>query len=239
MNELILIASLIFIFGFTILAYLYFGKAGLFCFTAIATMLANIEVLILVHAFGMEQTLGNVLFAATFLITDILSECEGRREADKAVWIGIFTTVVFLLITQSWMLYIPSEGDTAMPAIREIFSSTPRMVMASLSVYAVTQMFDVWLYHKWWKLTEKKSGSKRKFLWLRNNGSTLVSQLLNSFLFTFAAFAGTYDVKTLFTIFGSSYLIFIFTSLLDTPMVYLARYISDKKKLNPALRYFD
>lgn len=64
--------------------------------TAITTVSANIEVLMLVKAFGMEQTLGNVLFAATFLITDILSECEGKRAADKAVWIGVFSQVFFL-----------------------------------------------------------------------------------------------------------------------------------------------
>ncbi len=74
-------------------------------------------------------------------------------------------------------------------------------------------------------LPKKKFGDKKRFLWLRNNGSTLVSQLINAFLFTIVAFAGTYDWITLMSIFGSSYVIFIFTSLLDTPIVYLARKI--------------
>lgn len=230
-NELILIVSLIFIFGSALLAYKYFGKTGLYCISAVATVLANIEVLILVKAFGMVQTLGNVLFAVTFLITDILSECESREAANKAVWIGIFSSVFFLVISQSWMLYVPSDADWVMPAISQVFTNTPRMLLASLSVYAVSQMFDVWLYHQWWKLTEKKSGSKRKYLWLRNNGSTLVSQLLNTVLFTIIAFVGTYDWKSLLSIIGSSYVIYVFTSLLDTPAVYLARRISDKKKL--------
>ncbi len=232
-NELILIASVIFIFGSTLLAYKYFGKAGLYAVSALAAVLANIEALVLIKAFGMEQTLGNVLFAATFLITDILSECEGKAAANKAVYIGIFTSLFFLVISQSWMLYIPSDADGAMGYISELFSQTPRLVLASLSVYAISQMFDVWLYHKWWKLTEKKTGDKRKYLWLRNNGSTLISQLINTFLFTVIAFAGVYDWKTLMSIFGSSYIIYIFTSLLDTPAVYLARRINDNKKLNP------
>lgn len=237
-NELILIVSLIFIFGAALLAYKYFGKAGLYCISAIATVLANIEVLVIIKAFGMSQTLGNILFAVTFLVTDILSECEGREAANKAVFIGIFSSVFFLAISQSWMLYVPSSEDWAMPAITQIFSNTPRLVLASLSVYAISQMFDVWLYHQWWKLTEKKTGDKRKFLWLRNNGSTLVSQLINTLLFTLIAFAGTYDWKTVFSIFGSSYVIYIFTSLLDTPAVYIARRISDKKKLTPHLNSF-
>lgn len=228
-NELLLIGSVIFIFSMTLFAYKFFGKTGLYCMSAIATVLANIEVLILVDAFGMEQTLGNVLFAATFLITDILSECEGKKAANKAVWIGMFTSVFFLLLSQSWMLYIPSENDWAMDAIKTVFSNTPRMLIASFVVYAVSQMFDVWLYHKWWAFTEKKFGDKRKFLWLRNNGSTLISQILNTLLFTAFAFYGTYDIKTLLSIFASSYVIYIFTSLLDTPIVYLARKINDKR----------
>ena len=227
-NELLLLGSVVFIFSGALCAYRFFGKTGLYCVSVLATVLANIEVLILVSAFGMEQTLGNVLFAVTFLITDILSECEGTAAAGKAVWMGMFTSLFFLLLSQSWLMYIPSQGDWAMGAIREIFSSTPRMLTASFLVYAVSQAFDVWLYHKWWAFTEKKYGDRRKFLWLRNNGSTLLSQLLNTLLFTLAAFWGTYDGATLLSIFASSYVIYIFTSLLDTPALYLARRMHEK-----------
>lgn len=209
----------------TLAAYRLFGKAGLYCLSAIATVLANIEVLLLIDAFGMEQTLGNVLFAVTFLITDILSECEGKKEANRAVWIGIFSSLFFLLLSQSWLLYLPAGGDQVMPSLKGVFSNTPRMLVASLTVYAISQLVDVWLYHKWWALTEKKCGDRKRFLWLRNNGSTLISQIVNTFLFTLFAFYGTYDAATLFSIFLSSYVIFIFTSLLDTPVLYLARKI--------------
>lgn len=232
LNELLLIGSLIFIFAMTLASYKFFGKTGLYCMSAVATVLANIEVLILINAFGMEQTLGNVLFASTFLVTDILSECEGKKEANKAVWIGMFTSLFFLLLSQSWLLYIPSDGDFAMESIKGVFSNTPRMLIASFIVYAVSQMFDVWLYHKWWAFTEKKFGDKRRFLWMRNNGSTLISQIVNTLLFTLFAFLGTYDFKTLVSVFASSYVIFIFTSLLDTPVVYLARRINDKRMKN-------
>ena len=190
MNELILAASVVFIFGAVLLAYRLAGNAGLYCMTVTVTILSNIEVLILVNAFGMEQTLGNVLFAATFLITDILSENSGKKAANRAVFLGIGGSAFFALLTCSWMLYKPAESDWAMPSIRAIFSTTPRMVLASMSVYAVSQFLDVWLYHKWWDFTDRKFGQHRKFLWLRNNGSTLISQLVNTILFNLAAFAG-------------------------------------------------
>ena len=153
-NELLLIGSLLFIFGMVLIAFRLFGKTGLYCVSVVATILANIEVIILVDAFGMEQTLGNVLFASTFLITDILSECEGKKAANRAVVIGIFSTVFFLALSQSWLLYTPSENDLSAEAIHGVFSTTPRVVLASLGVYAISQFFDVWLYHQWWKLNK-------------------------------------------------------------------------------------
>ena len=226
-NELLLVLELLFVFVMALSGYRLFGKAGLYCLTAITTILANIEVLVLVEAFGMEQTLGNVLFAVTFLITDILSECEGKRAANTSVAIGLFASVFFLTLSQGWLLYHPSPNDFASDPLRAIFSTTPRLMLSSFSVYAISQLFDVWLYHKWWAFTEKKSGDSRRFLWLRNNGSTLISQIVNTLLFTFFAFYGVYDTPTLISIFLSSYVIFVFTSLLDTPALYLARRIHD------------
>lgn len=222
-NELLLILSLFSLFGAVLIFYRLFGKLGLYVWTVIATISANIEVLILVDAFGLEQTLGNVLFATTFLVTDILSENHSKKEADTAVNIGIATSLTFILISQSWMLYTPSINDFARPSIEIIFSNTPRLMLASLIVYAICQKFDVWAYHKWWAFTRKRCGDSKRFLWLRNNGSTLVSQLLNAVLYTLGAFLGLYDVPTLISIALSSYIIFIVTSLADTPVIYLAR----------------
>ncbi len=228
MNELLLIASLLVVYGGVLLAFRLFGKTGLYCFTCIATITANIEVLILVNAFGMEQTLGNILFASTFLVTDILSEIAGKKEAQKAVNLGIFTSVLFIIISQSWLLYQPSANDWAQEPIRSIFSNTPRLMIVSVLVYAICQRFDVWAYHKWWNFTKTKFGDEKRFLWLRNNGSTLISQLLNTILYTFGAFWGMYEFPVLLNIALASYVIFIATSLADTPFVYLARKINEK-----------
>lgn len=231
MNELILFGSVVLIFGAVVLAWRMFGKAGLYAMTAATAILSNIEVLILVNAFGMEQTLGNVLFASNFLITDILSENAGKKEANTAVFLGLFVSVFFVILTGSWLLYTPSENDWVMPSVRAIFSATPRTVLASMTVYAVSQLMDVWLYHRFWDFTTRKSGSRKRFLWLRNNGATLLSQLVNTVLFTLAAFAGRegYDGALLLRIMLSSYAIYIVTSLLDTPAVYIARRIREQQ----------
>lgn len=229
-NELLLILGIITIYTCVVLFYRFLGKAGLYCWTVLATITANIEVLIVVNAFGMEQTLGNILFASTFLVTDILSETEGKHSANKAVLIGILTSCVFILISQSWMLYTPNKNDWASPAIASVFSNTPRLMISSIVVYAIVQAFDVFAYHAIWSKTTKLCSDSRKFLWLRNNGSTLVSQFFNTLLYNFAAFWGIYETKTLINIVLSSYVIFIFTSLLDTPAVYMARRVSPAAK---------
>lgn len=231
MNELLLIISLVIIYGATLLAYRLFGKAGLFAFTAIVTIVANIEVLILIDGFGMEQTLGNVMFASTYLATDILSENEGKKDAARAVYIGVFSAAAMLVFSQYWFLFTPSANDWVMPSIKSIFSQTPRLMLASFLGYAISQRLDVWLYHKWWEMTEKKSGNSRAYLWLRNNGSTLISQIINTLIFNLIAFTGLYDTPTLISIVVSSYVIYIFTSLLDTPVVYIARRLKERGRI--------
>ena len=224
-NEVLLILNLIFIYSSVLIFYKGLGTIGLYCWTVFATITANIEVLLVVDAFAMEQTLGNILFASTFIVTDILSETEGKKAAQKAVIIGIMTSLVFIIISNCWIRYIPSDSDFASAAIKTIFSNTPRLMISSITVYTIVQLFDVFAYHFIWKITTTISKSKENFLWLRNNGATLISQLLNTFLYTFAAFYGIYSTKTLFNIVFSTFVIYIITSLLDTPVVYIARKI--------------
>lgn len=230
-NELLIICSFLLIYGGVLLFYRFFGKKGLLAFNILATLLANIEVLILVNAYGVEMTLGNVLFASTFLITDIFSENHSRKEANRAVIISTLCSVFFILISQMWLLYTPSQNDWASESIRVIFSSTPRIVCASLGVYLISQLTDVWLYHKWWNWCKKYFKDERRGLWIRNNSSTMISQLINTLLYTFFAFYGTYSNETLFSIFASSYIIYFIISLLDTPFVYLARKINNNRNI--------
>ncbi len=224
-NEIVLILSLICIYATVLLAYRFLGKDGLYIWSAIATITANIEVIILIKAFGMEQTLGNILFASTFLVTDILSENEGEKAARKAVFAGIFANIVFVLISQSWFFYQPSTLDWASGSLREIFNYIPRFMLVGIAVYALSQVLDVWFYHGIWKITTRIFKSSTKGLWIRNNGSTLLSQAINTILFSFGAFYGMegYSVSTIWALIGSTYLIYLVTSLCDTPVVYLAR----------------
>ena len=130
-----------------------------------------------------------------------------------------------IIASQFWLHYTPAPEDIVFPNIVAVFTNTPRIMLMGLLVYAIVQKFDVWLYHLWWSYTSKKFGSSRKYLWIRNNGSTMISQFLNTILFTIGAFYGVYSSEVLMEIIVFSYVVFFVTSLLDTPFVYLARYL--------------
>lgn len=223
MNEILLILSVLIYFGALLLMFKFFGKTGLYIWLTLATVLANIEVLIFVDAFGMGMTLGNVLFASTFLATDILSERYGKESANKAVGIGFMSVILFTLITSFWTLFTPLDADDLMfNSIKNIFSYIPRLTIASVLVYIIIQKLDIILYHKWWDYSKKKTGSSEKMLWLRNNGSTLISQLVNAVLFNIFAFYGTISNSELIGFILSTYVIFVVVSIIDTPIIYIA-----------------
>ena len=229
-NEWILIINLLVCYGLVLFWFTCFGKEGLIAFTAITMVLANIEVNILIVAFGLEQTLGNIMFACSFLMTDILSEIYGKKSANKAVNIGILSAITLVLISQLWLTYTPSVNDGVFEHVQSLFGAVPRIIFASLIVNIITQKIDVALYHGIWKFTTKATGNSHRLLWARNNISTLTSQLINAVLFTFGAFYGTVPMNVLLQIMASSYAIFIVTSLLDTPVIYLVRLIHESRQ---------
>ena len=96
-------------FSCILFAYRKFGKIGLYIWVPISTILANIQVVILVNLFGMEATLGNILYAGGFLITDILSENYGKKAANTAVKIGFFSLVATTLIMQCAIHFKPLD----------------------------------------------------------------------------------------------------------------------------------
>ncbi|MCQ2361766.1 MAG: queuosine precursor transporter, partial [Acidaminococcaceae bacterium] len=220
-NEIALLCQLLLAYGMVFGVFILYGQTGLLAWNVFSVVVMNIEVQMQITAFGLNMTLGNILFATTFLVTDILSELYGKKSAEKCVKIGIITSVLFIVMTQLWFQFIPNEFDYICPALHTVFNNTPRIIFASLAVYAIVQKFDVWAYHKWWEWTTNIAGDKDKYLWLRNNFSTLISQALNAFLFTYIAFYGI--MENLFTIAISTYIFSVVLAILDTPVIYACR----------------
>ncbi len=219
MNELLWLGMLVTNFLAILLVYRLFGKLGLYIWIPIAAIVANIQVVKYVELLGLTATLGNIVYASSFLVTDILSENYGRKEAGRAVAVGFAALIAMVVLMNLALLFEPHPTDEAHPHLTAIFSLMPRITLASLIAYVVSQYHDVWAYSFW---RRRIPGARR--IWIRNNLSTLVSQLIDSVVFTLAAFYGVVPWSVLLEIVLTTYVLKALVAVADTPLVYLARH---------------
>ena len=118
---------------------------------------------------------GVIAYPVTFLVTDLISEIYGRQRADLAVKVGfvasVFVTMVLLIALQT---QISQDSYVTEESFLNVFGLAPGIVFGSMCAYLTAQFVDVRIYEFWKKLTGGK------YLWLRNNGSTVLSQLLDT-----------------------------------------------------------
>ncbi|PID75018.1 MAG: hypothetical protein CSB28_00150 [Desulfobacterales bacterium] len=218
MNEILWLVMLLANFSMILLFFRLFGKIGLFLWVPIACIVANIQVVKLVDLFGISATLGNIVYASSFLVTDILSELYGKKEATKAVKAGFLSLLAMTGLMTLALSFTPAPDDFAQKSLTTIFSIMPRIAGASLMAYLVSMSHDVWAFDFW-----RKRFPQDRLLWLRNNASTLVSQLMDSTIFTLVAFAGVYPANVLWQIFWTTCLLKWIVAAADTPFLYLAK----------------
>jgi uncharacterized integral membrane protein (TIGR00697 family) len=223
MNEILWLGFALLDLSMVAALFALFGREGLFGLIVMSILLCNIQVLKTVELFGLTTTLGNVLYASTFLATDILSEVYGKAEARKGVLLGFAALVLATAYMQIALLFTPAPDDFAQPHLAAIFGFLPRVVLASMAAYLVSQWHDVWAFH----YIRARTGGRH--LWLRNNASTAVSQLIDSVIFCTLAFAGVFPLGVWLEILVSTYLIKFFVAALDTPFVYLARHLAARR----------
>lgn len=216
MNTFLLFGEIVIIFTTLLMCYKMFGKTGAMAWVGIATILANVITAKNADIFGLSTAIGTVMFASTFLATDILTEYHSIQDAKKAVYIGLFADVLLIVSTQIALLYKPSAFDYADGAMQTLFALNMRISIASMVMYFVSNLADVYLFEK----LKEKSGGKR--LWLRNNVSTMLCNCLENFGFIALAFAGIYDAKTIFTIALSTSIVEAIVAVCDTPFIYIA-----------------
>ena len=181
-QELLWFTTLFVDLGCTLALYRLFGKAGLQVAIAVAIILANLQGPKLTVIFGLQTSLGVIFYSSIFFATDVLSENYGKAAANKAVRFAV--SVIVLIMLSLALLYLPSTkpgtaefSASVHNAFATIVNFTPRFIFGSLLAYYVSQHFDVWAFHK------IKSITGERWLWLRNNGSTLCSQIVDTLIY--------------------------------------------------------
>ena len=223
-----------------------FGYVGLYVYSAIAIIAANIQVLkqanfnffssinekIIPFYEPSPIALGTILFASTFLCTDILSEYYGKEKARKNVLIGFcsfFLMTILMLVT----IGIQPAEDEWVSMVQEslaiLFTPMTSIFVASMIAYLISQYFDIWFFGY------LKTVSSSKLLWLRNNFSTAVSSLIDNTIFSLFAWIilnpNPFPLSdVIMTFILGVYLLRVFIAILDTPFIYLAKYFIPKER---------
>lgn len=219
MNIFLGFVNIIVTFSLVVLIEKLFKKEGLYVWLSIATILANLTVCKMIGIFQYTTSLGNVLFASTFLATDIMSEKYSKKDAKKGVYLSIFSGIVFIIITQLTLKFIPSSDDVVNDAMKTLFSISIRTIAASMFMFFISNMADVYLYNK----LKQKYPNK---LWLRNNISTILCNCIENYFFNTLAFIGIFPLSVIISIATTTTIIEIIIALCDTPFLYIS------KKLN-------
>lgn len=172
--------------------------------------------------YTMSVPVGVLAYPVTFLATDLISELFGRKKAQLVVWVGFFLNF-FMLLVMSVGHWLPNTGGVSggLPLFEGVYEFMVGNTIASMIAYLTAQTVDVRLFHFWKKLT----GGKH--LWLRNNASTMFSQLVDSTaILSILYMAGNLgdnvnSIATLIILILNSYLFKFFFALFDTPLFYL------------------
>jgi len=163
---------------------------------------------------------GILPYPITFLVTDILSEIYGKKRTNQVVLAGFVASIFVLFIlflASSFPAMEASPVDDA--TFNQVFSNTWRIIAASMLAYLTAQLIDVRLYHFWKKLTNGKH------LWLRNNASTVFSQLVDSTLVILVVFFGQLPLAQIGSMVIDSWTFKVMFAFFDTALIYLAVYI--------------
>lgn len=207
-----------------ILLYRIFGRIGLYGVIVFSLLLANIQGPKLTIIFGLQTSMGVILYSSIYFATDLLSEKYGRAEAQRAVLLGFAVSVLLIVMTQIGLQFTPSDNpktsefaNSVHAAMLTLFDYTPRFVAGSLLAYLISQSLDVWVFHR------IRAATSGKHLWLRNTGSTLISQAVDTVIYGMVVWWGLVDFITAMQLAAAKYVFKFAIAVIDTPFIYLAR----------------
>jgi uncharacterized integral membrane protein (TIGR00697 family) len=174
--------------------------------------------LVEVNLFGwpLAMPAGMIAFPVTFLLTDLVNEFYGRRAARFLTLVG-FVMAVYTILLVNWAVALPRHtwtGDAFQASYRQIFGSSQRVLIASVTAYLVGQFLDIAVFHL------LKVATKGRFLWLRATGSTVVSQFVDTIVVQALAFGSMLTLSNVFKVIFTAYILKLIIAILLTPLIY-------------------
>ncbi|EQA37179.1 putative membrane protein [Leptospira inadai serovar Lyme str. 10] len=176
-----------------------------------------------IQALGYTMTIGVIPFPVTFIVTDLLNEYYGRRGVRYLTLVGMLMIVLAYFLLQIDM-NIPAVGNSPVDdhSFHTVFTNTGQVIAGSVIAYLIGQLIDIQIFH----LIRKRT--KNRFIWLRATGSTIVSQLLDSYVVIFVAYWGQYEFGVLNSISSTNFVYKMAIAIGITPIIYLSHAIIEK-----------
>lgn len=248
-NSILFIVLVLICYGCIILVEKKWGKAGLFGWIAIATIISNILAASIGPMCGFRGvTLANVPFATVFLANQVLTECYSEKDGKRGVNVGLFSATVFLGIMMLSSYLIPEDYDSVTSSINYLFSFGSYNMcntVASVLMFYLANLANVYVFAR----IRKKTGKQK--LWIANNVATIIANCCENFAFVFLglflfpnivlqAFPSAFDVSNLMALrdcmqVAITTCIFEFAlALFDTPVFYITKHIHDKRAVETA-----
>ena len=218
--------------GVTVMLFMFrlFDLVGLYVYSAVATVMANIQVLKLMNFNTLTDpvALGTATFSTIFLANDIITEHFGTDAAKRNIWLSFVTQI---LVTTTMIVSIgfrPVEGNDAHDAISTLFLPAPRLLIASLMAFVVSQLFNINIFQWLSKIYKEKK------LWLRSNVALMTSELVDNIIFSSLAWVilspNPVSTSTLiYTYILGTYILRVIFALFSTPIIYWSYYFKPRK----------
>lgn len=183
----------------------------------ISVIISNIQTMKLIDFMNITISLGNISYGAIFLTIDILNENYGKKTTNEAIRISFVVMIIFTVTMKLFLMYVPNEIDSTQNSFLIIFNYMPRVTIGSLTAYYISQICDSSIY----------SFLKRKFnkIWISNNVSTFINQVIDTIIFCIISFAFNLSTKDVFSLAISMIIFKWIIAILDTPFMYIASMI--------------
>ena len=171
-----------------------------------------------------ELSVGILPYPITFLVTDIISEIYGREKANRVVMVGFISSIFIMGVVMVGDMVSATQWSPVDDSVfHRVFGLFGPAVFASMTAYITAQFIDIRIFHFW------KRKTNNRHLWLRNNGSTIFSQLIDtlSVLFLLCSF-GVIDWVRFYPLLLNGFLFKVLVALIDTPFFYLFSHLLRK-----------
>ena len=223
--ELLLAFGFLICMVFILIAFRYFGKLGLVCYSIVAVIIANMQVLKLGMFSYIDEpiALGTIVFTTLFTTSDLITEHYGAALAKKTIYLT-FLMQIFVMLSMLAVIAHPEVDEQTSQVhagLQALFTPSLRLLVASIISFMVSQHIDIGIFAYLKKLHGKN------LLWLRGNVSTLISGLIDTCIFSILAWIVFAPSPLSFTtvvvgFIGFSQLTRALVSILSTPLLYLS-----------------